>query len=129
MNTIALDTNIAVDVLNGKGETIGLLQGYEVLCLPVTVCGELLFGAINSANRAKNENKYRTFIESCVILDSNSLVAEEYAEVRLSLKQKGRPIPENDIWIAAACIVNGIPLMSRDKHFNNIEKLQLIKAE
>ncbi len=117
MNTIALDTNIAVDVLNGKGETIRLLEGYEILCLPVTVCGELLFGAKNSASRTKNENKYRAFIESCVILDSNSLVAQEYAQIRLALKQKGKPIPENDIWIAAACIVNGISLMSHDKHF------------
>jgi len=129
MNTIALDTNIAVDVLNGKGETIRLLEGYEILCLPVTVCGELLFGAKNSANRTKNENKYRTFIESCVILDNSSLVAEEYAEIRLALKQKGKPIPENDIWIAATCVVNGVPLMSHDKHFDNIENLQLIKLK
>jgi len=125
---IALDTNIAVDVLNGKQPIVDLLKGYEILCLPVTVCGELLFGAKNSANRLRNEHYYRTLIERCVMLDSNSLVANEYAEIRLSLKQKGKPIPENDIWIAAICMVNDVPLMSHDKHFEHVEKLQLVKV-
>jgi len=62
------------------------------------------------------------------MLDSNSLVANEYAEIRLSLKQKGKPIPENDIWIAAICMVNDVPLMSHDKHFEHVEKLQLVKV-
>ncbi len=129
MNTIALDTNIAIDVLNGKPQVIDLMRQKEIICLPVTVCGELLFGAKNSGNRIKNESKYRTFIESCIVLDTNTLVAEAYAEIRLALKQKGKPIPENDIWIAAICVVNDIALLSHDKHFENIEGLQLIKIE
>jgi tRNA(fMet)-specific endonuclease VapC len=129
MNTIALDTNVAVDVSNGKPQVIDLIRQNEFICLPVTVCGELLFGAKNSGNRVNNESKYRTFIESCILLDTNALIAEEYAEIRLALKQKGKPVPENDIWIAAICIVNDITLLSHDKHFENIEGLQLIKVE
>ncbi|MGI4867318.1 MAG: PIN domain-containing protein [Janthinobacterium lividum] len=97
MNSIALDTNIAVDVLNGKTSIIELLQQFEVIYLPITVSGELLFGAKNSANRLRNESRYQAFISNCILLDTNSLVAEQYAEIRLSLKQKGRPIPEDDI--------------------------------
>ncbi len=126
---VVLDTNIVVDILNGKQTIIGLIKQYDVICLPVTVCGELLFGAKNSGSRVKNEAKYGAFIASCVVLDTNSLVAEEYAQIRLALKQKGKPIPENDIWIAAICAVNDIPLLSHDKHFENIEGLQLIKVE
>jgi tRNA(fMet)-specific endonuclease VapC len=93
------------------------------------VCGELLFGAKNSGNNLKNEDKYKEFIQRCVVLDINSIVANEYAKIRLVLKQKGKPIPENDIWIAAICVVNGIPLISHDKHFENIQKLSLIKVD
>lgn len=44
-----------------------------------------------------------------------------------TLKDKGTPISENDIWIAATCIVYEIPLATNDKHFSNIEGLILIK--
>jgi tRNA(fMet)-specific endonuclease VapC len=125
MASIALDTNIAVAVLNGKTAVIELLQQFNDIYLPVTVSGELLFGAKNSANRLRNESRYRAFIDSCILLDTNSLVADAYAEIRLSLKQKGRPIPENDIWIAALCVVHEIPLLSHDKHFEYVDGLLL----
>lgn len=128
MNEIALDTNVAIELLNGKQEIIKIVQQYDSIYLPVTVCGELLFGAKNSTQKVKNESKYKAFINTCIILDTNELVAETYAEVRLALKTKGKPIPENDIWISALCIVNDIPLASLDHHFINIEFLKLIKA-
>ncbi|MDM8568615.1 PIN domain-containing protein [Thiotrichales bacterium HSG1] len=79
-----------------------------------------------SAKREVNEKKFRQFIDSCFILNINELVADEYAEVRKSLKEKGRPLPENDIWIAATCLVNDLPLATYDKHFKMIEGLKLV---
>lgn len=48
------------------------------------------------------------------------------SDIRLKLKQKGNPIPENDIWIAAICIANGLPLLTADRHFQNIDNLEVI---
>jgi len=127
VTTVALDTNIAIDLMNGKEETLQFVKQFQTVCLPVTVCGELLFGVKNSANRLLNEPRFNAFINNCIVLDANALVAEEYGELRLALKQKGKPIPENDIWIAAICIVNEIPLFSRDKHFEYVDQLVLIK--
>lgn len=124
MRGIALDTNIAVDVLNGKTAVLELLRQFDTVYLPVTACGELLFGAKNSANRVRNEPRYQAFINSCALLDVNALVAETYAEVRLALKLKGRPIPKNDIWIAALCIVHEVPLLSHDRHFEYVDVLE-----
>jgi tRNA(fMet)-specific endonuclease VapC len=44
----------------------------------------------------------------------------------LMLKKIGRPIPENDIWIAATCLELDVPLLSRDGHFDNIRDLEVI---
>jgi tRNA(fMet)-specific endonuclease VapC len=127
MDTIALDTNIAIDLLNGKDNVIQKFEKYPSFNLPVTVCGELLFGALNSDRSKKNILKYRGFISVCVILDINSEVAEQYAAIRKRLKDQGTPIPENDIWIAATCIVNEVRLATNDKHFNNVEGLKLFE--
>ncbi len=99
---ITLDTNIAIDLLNDNKYTFEFLKNH-IVCLPTVVVGELLFGAKNSDRKKTNLLKYRDFINSCHILTINKRVSEEYSDIRLILKEKGTPIPENDIWIAAAC--------------------------
>lgn len=79
---IALDTNIVIDILNNKQKTIALLSCYQTFYLPITVCGELLFGAKNSAKNHENELKCRNFINNCNILNINELIAEEGHRVR-----------------------------------------------
>jgi tRNA(fMet)-specific endonuclease VapC len=123
---IALDTNAAIALLNNQSGIFSLLGSYDIICLPVTVCGELIYGAKNSKLSAKNEKRYLAFIESCELLDINLVTAETYGSLRLELKKKGRPIPENDIWIAAVCVVNEIPLCTFDKHFQSIKRLKII---
>ncbi|MEH1767344.1 MAG: PIN domain-containing protein [Nostoc sp.] len=49
--------------------------------------------------------------------------ATSYAQTRLTLKRKGRPIPENDIWIAAQCLERGWTLATHDEHFNYVDNL------
>ena len=123
---IALDTNVAIALLNNDKKVIERLNKFDSICLPVTVCGELIFGAKNSGLSEKNENKYLAFIESCELLDINMLVAEKYAEVRLQLKKAGTPIPENDIRIAATCLVNSISIFTLDKHFKYITDVTVL---
>lgn len=125
MKSIALDTNIAIKLLNRKEEIVSKYQNYDFFYLPVTLCGELLYGAINSVRFEKNLSDLRDFISSGEILDMNSEIAEKYAVIRKMLKDKGTPIPENDIWIAATCIVYDIALATNDKHFKNIDELML----
>ena len=54
------------------------------------------------------------------------MTAEHYAEIRLALKQKGRPIPENDMWISAVCRTHDVPLLTFDRHFAEIPFLRLV---
>lgn len=125
MKTVAIDTNIAIDILNGRENVIKLFKDCSSLFIPITVVGELLFGAINSAKKEKNLPKYREFIDSCMILNINKVVAEQYSFIRKQLKDIGKPIPENDIWIAATCLTYDIPFITSDKHFTYINDLDL----
>jgi len=125
VKSVALDTNIVIDFLKGKKNFSEKLLQYDSLYLPVTVVGELLFGAINSTNKEKQVAICRNFLKHCKILDINFLTAEKYAEVRKQLKDKGTPIPENDIWIAATCIFYNIPIITDDKHFYFINNLKI----
>jgi len=123
---ILLDTNIVIDILRGDLIMLKFLETFNTIYLPVIVCGELLYGLFNSTRRSKQEKGLRAFIGACKVLNSNQLVAEEYAAIKLQLKKNGTPIPENDIWIAAIGNVNNITILTRDTHFEYVENLQKI---
>ena len=126
LRQIAIDTNIAIEILNGDLAILQMLSQFDTIALPVPVCGELLFGAKNSRKAQSNLTHYLAFINSCEILDAKLPTAQEYANIKLNLKEKGRPIPENDIWIAAICQSYGIPFITRDGHFSYIPSLHLL---
>lgn len=123
---VAIDTNFAIDFIRGIEKVKDIFLKYEQIYLPVTVLGELIFGALNSNRKELNLRKTKDYIADFKILEINSVVAGKYAEIRLDLKKKGKPIPENDIWIAATCSAYNIPLISNDKHFANIDEKFLI---
>lgn len=70
---VALDTNIAVEFLRGNDEIIDKVLKFDFIYLPVTVCGELIFGAVNSTKKEKNLIETRKFINNCKILNINYL--------------------------------------------------------
>lgn len=52
--------------------------------------------------------------------------ASPYASLRVPLKKLGRPIPTNDAWIAALAIQHGLPILSRDEHFDALPDVRRI---
>lgn len=63
------------------------------------------------------------------IVKSNLAQAEttrQYGEVKNKLRLKGRPLPENDVWIAALTRHNALILVKRDAHFQEVESLQTV---
>jgi tRNA(fMet)-specific endonuclease VapC len=126
-NKIALDTTDAIAVLNAANPADGWLQGYDEFLLPVTVVGELTFGAPNSGRVEENLRRVGELVARCRVLDVDLSIARVYAEIRLDLKKKGTPIPENDIWIAAVCKQHGLPLASTDDHFAHVDGLVVIR--
>ena len=57
------------------------------------------------------------------------LYAERYGKVKARLAQLGSMIPENDLWIAATCLVHDLTLASRDAHFEAVEGLRQVRWE
>lgn len=129
MINVALDTNTAIALFNHEKSVPQFLSRFEKIYLPITVCGELMFGARNSKLSEKNETRYKNFIDNCEQLQIHWPVIEAYANVRVGLRKIGKPIPENDIWIAATCIAYNIPLFTFDKHFQHVEGLRLVVFE
>ncbi len=121
-NSVALDTSVAIAVLAGEAGAL-LANPVGEFLLPVPVVGELRYGALNSRRSAENLAEVERLTDRCRVLNATAATAAVYARLRLHLKQKGQPIPENDLWIAALCVEHQVPLASLDGHFDSVDEL------
>ena len=58
------------------------------------------------------------------VLPITAQTADSYALVYSNLRRTGRPIPTNDLWIAASALEHGAALLTRDSHFGAIDGLR-----
>ena len=103
---------------------VRLLSSVSEHLLPAPVVGALRYGALNSRKAADNLAKVEALVTRFVVLNVTVATARIYAELRPTLRQKGKPIPENDLWIAALCVEHQVPLAAIDAHFDAIDALK-----
>ena len=121
----ALDTNAVVQILNGKLELPRL--GLGSILVPMIVVGELFFGVHNSARIDQNRRRLMNFLDLVSILPVDVEVSETYGKIKTQLRKIGKPIPENDMWIAATAVRHRLPLIANDNHFSYVEGLTVIR--
>jgi tRNA(fMet)-specific endonuclease VapC len=120
-----LDTNAVIALQRSEPLLLGLLKPGEDWLIPSIVMGELYYGAFNSDRAQENKDVLRALSQDVTILPCDGDTSELYGDIRHTLKMKGRPIPDNDIWIAALARQHGLPLVTRDSHFNEVDQLTL----
>ena len=103
------------------------LESFTEVYLSPIVLAELYFGAYRSDNPQKHLNKIVIVIRDSKLLAINGITSELFVKIKLALFSKGKPIPENDIWIAASALQYDLPLFTSDKHFDEIENLRLFR--
>ncbi len=121
-----LDTN-AVSALFAGDPLLGDVLAADALHhLPVIVIGEYRYGLLRSDRATGLQILLDTLIRESTVLDVDRRTAESYARVREGLRQAAKPIPENDIWIAALALQYGEAVVSRDRHFDHVTGLERI---
>ena len=122
---IMIDTNAYTALMMGSTRIADILAGSEAILLSAVVVGELYDGFRGGSRSLENNEILRRFREKprTVCVPVTDTTAEWFAEIKQMLRKKGRPIPINDVWIAASCMEHGARLLSLDAHFSEIEGL------
>lgn len=125
MRPILIDTNAYVAFKRGEKCILEIVQYAETLALSPIVIGELLSGFECGNKVKKNRDELMQFLQSSRIkfFSITPDTANFYSQIYSSLRNKAKPIPSNDMWIAAQALENGCILCSFDKHFKAIEGL------
>jgi tRNA(fMet)-specific endonuclease VapC len=120
-----LDTNIVIAFFSNEQTVVDKISTPRNIVIPSIVIGELFYGAEKSGKKEQNILRLEAFIQSAPILPCDTTTARLYGKIKKQLNAKGTPIPENDIWISALSLEYNFTLVSRDKHFTNVEGLSL----
>ena len=120
-----LDTNIIIALFARDANVQKQLAQASEVFIPSIVLGELYYGAHKSVRVESNMLRIDELASTSVILVCDAESAQHYGIIKNNLRIKGRPIPENDIWIAAQAIQYDFILVSRDTHFKDIESLSV----
>lgn len=131
MKRIAIDTNIYAAFKAGNADIIELLRGCDYIGMDITVIAELYAGFAIGNRERKNRNELESFLNTprVFIIGHDLEIAEFYALIVKQLRDMGKPIPTNDIWIAASAMRHSLALVSFDRHFEAIKGLLLLKEK
>lgn len=121
-----LDTNIIIALFANDPSVLSKLSSARQVFVPVIAVGELYYGVSKSAHKQANSLVLEAFVTKNQIVHPDVATAKQYGQIKELLRAAGRPIPENDIWIAALARQHNFSLCTRDQHFKNIKGLKVV---
>ncbi|NLF08147.1 MAG: type II toxin-antitoxin system VapC family toxin [Pirellulaceae bacterium] len=126
MKPILIDTNAYAAFKRGDSEAVFIVQRAPLVAVNSVILGELLGGFALGLREEANRRELVSFLNSprVVVLPLDRHTADNYAVVYSTLKKAGRPIPTNDMWIAASAIQHRLAIYSFDRHFRSVPGLQ-----
>ena len=127
---LVLDTNAYSGMMRGDTQFSNPVRSADRLIVPATVIGELLYGFRLGNRYRENREQLDQFLRSPFVdfKTVDRTVCERYALLMEQLRKKGRPIPSNDVWIAAHTLAEGAELLTKDEHFSEIDGLSVYEV-
>ena len=128
---VLLDANAYTALFRGHEGVADRVRRADQVLISAVVVGELLFGFRNGSRYEANRHQLEDFLRTPYVdlLPVTLVTADRFGRIAASLRRKGRPIPTNDIWIAAHAIESGSELLSFDKHFEEVDGVVWVHPE
>jgi tRNA(fMet)-specific endonuclease VapC len=118
-----LDTSVLIALLRGDSKVRSKLAEGGEFYTSVVALGELYYGVRRSARGEANRQQLDALASALAVLPIERLTAEVYSRLKDELRASGKPIPDNDLWIAANAQQHGLTVVDRDQHFAALTKL------
>mgnify|MGYP001564598730 CR=1 FL=1 len=125
MRRLSIDTNIYAAFKNNDADVVEAFRSADVIGVDIAVIAQLYAGFSLGTREGKNRRELETFLNAprVEVLTHDLETAEFYALIVKKLKAKGKPVPSNDVWIAANALKHGMALYSFDRYFEEIDGL------
>jgi hypothetical protein len=102
----------------------------DELAVSIVTIGELRAGVLAAGDLAVRDRRLRTLVAALALdpVPIDGAVAESWARLRIALRDAGKRMPVNDSWIAATAIALGVPVVTQDDDFPELDELTVIRV-
>ena len=119
---VLLDTTIAIAAFRLDGVVLAHMRTVRLI-VSSTMIGELYFGARRSGRFTEQADKIADLVVRSRVVFCDLDTSAKYGRLKYALELMGARILENDMWIAASALQYGLPLVTRDAHFDRVPGL------
>ena len=127
MKKILLDTNSYSLLSGGNSKIEKITKQASVVFISSISLGELYAGFKAGNKESKNLETLNYFIRDpkVAVIAVGQKVATHYGEIKHTLRKRGTPIPDNDIWIASCAAETNAAVVTYDRHFTKIPGIKI----
>jgi tRNA(fMet)-specific endonuclease VapC len=122
---LAIDSNRYTDFCLNVHAVVDIIEAAQEIYVPLIVLAEQRAGFAYGERREKNERVLTRFLNNpgVFVLAPDDQTTFFYADLYAYLRERGKPIPTNDLWIAALVVQHNLVLFDRDAHFDALPQL------
>ena len=124
--SVLLDTTVVVAYYRGDQALAPRFAESRIMYVPWVVLGELHFGAQRAQRPQQQLANIQELLTFAAMLFPDQSTTEHFGQIKAELFKLGKPIPDNDLWIAAIARQHGLPVATRDAHFTHVPGLQTL---
>ncbi|RYZ25238.1 MAG: type II toxin-antitoxin system VapC family toxin [Chitinophagaceae bacterium] len=121
------DTGIFIEHLRAKDKlstTLYRISENQDLYVSAVTLYELYMGATSPAK----EKDVEELLEGFSVLPFTDTISKKAAEIYHTLRRSNQIIEFRDIFIAATCLVNDLPIVTLNKkHFKRVDNLKILR--
>jgi len=128
MKSLVLDANAVISLFDGDGAVAETMSRAERILIPAVVLGEICVGLESETARGTRATQALERLldrPNVQVLNITQETSSFFVTVVRYLKKIGKPIPQDDLWIAAGVLETGSVLLTRDAHFDNLPMLRI----
>jgi len=122
------DTTIFIAHESGRPLRVELLP--DRLAVSVITIGELRAGVLAAADVATRDRRLSTLMAALALepVPVDEAVADAWARLRVTLRERGLRMALNDSWIAATAIALGVPIVTQDDDYVEVGGLAVVRV-
>lgn len=124
--SVLLDSTVVIAYYRGDQALRPRFAESRIMYVPWVVLGELQFGAQRAQRPQQQLANIRDLLTFAGALFPDESTTEHFGKIKADLFTMGKPIPDNDLWIAAIARQHGLPVATRDTHFSHVPGLQTL---
>lgn len=124
--SVLLDTTVVVAYYRGDQALTPRFAESRIMYVPWVVLGELHYGAQRAQRPQQQIANIRDLLTFAAMLFPDQSTTEHFGQIKAELFKLGKPIPDNDLWIAATARQHRLPVATRDAHFTHVPRLQTL---